>query len=193
MASTNICDNLEDSLSRSRELGELDSTLWNDKCDNIDREGCANLNPNNYNLIVMELNICSLLSHQQDLCQLIRTTEKKNSRVDVILLCETFLGRNTSNMVKIPGFTHVSNFCRNKKGGGVTILIRDGIAFRRRCDLDVFEEGQTESVFIKVKSKSGKQIIFGSMYKPPNTDTDQFTNHITDIVQKTRLVKGSPS
>ena len=77
MANTEIYDNLEDSLHRSRDLQELDNALWNDKCDYMDIENCANLNPNNYNLIVLQLNIHSLLSHQHDLSQLITTTEKK--------------------------------------------------------------------------------------------------------------------
>ena len=182
---------LEDSLLRSRELEELDSTLWNDKCDYINMERCNNLNPNNYNLIILQLNIRSLLAHQGDLCQLIRTTEKKNSRIDIILLCETFISKSTFKMVKIPGFTHVGNFCKEKKGGGVSILIHDGIAFRHRQDLDVFEEGLTESIFIKVKSKSGRQIIFGSLYKPPNSCTDQYLKHVTELVHKTRMAQGN--
>ena len=167
MVSTEIYNNLEDSLHRSRDLRELDNTLWNDNCDYIDIENCTDLNPNNFNLIVLHLNIRSLLSHQQELNQLIRTTEKKNSRIDIILLCETFLSKNTYNMVNINGFTHLCNFRKEKKGGGVSILVRDGIAYRRRQDLDVFQEGHTESIFIEVKCRNGKQIIFGSMYKLP--------------------------
>ena len=193
MVNTEIYDNLEDSLHRSRDLRELDNALWNDKCDYMDIENCANLNPNNYNLIVLQLNIHSLLSHQHDLSQLIRTTEKKNSRIDIILLCKTFLSKNTYNMVKIRGFTHVCNFRKDKKGGGVSILVRDDIAYRRRQDLDVFEEGHTESIFIEVKSRNGKQIIFGSMYKPPNTSNEQFITNITEIVHKTKSVKGQHS
>ena len=74
--SDNTC---EDVLLRSREYGELDSSLWNNKCNYVELDKCANLNPNNYNLIVMHLNVRSLLAHQQELCQLIRTTEQKNS------------------------------------------------------------------------------------------------------------------
>ena len=88
----------------ARDLNALDATLWNDECDYIELEDCDNLNPNNYNLIVMQLNIRSVLCHQQELCQLIRSTEKKNSRIDVILLCETFLSSKTKSMVNIPGF-----------------------------------------------------------------------------------------
>ena len=109
MVNMEIYDNLEDSLHRSRDLKELSNILWNDKCDYMDIENCANLNPNNYNLMVLQLNIRSLLSHQHDLSQLIRTTEK-NSRIDIILLCETFLSNNTYNMVKICGYTYVCNF-----------------------------------------------------------------------------------
>ena len=46
---------------------ELDNTLWNDKCHYVEIEGTANLNPNNYNLSVLQLNIRSLLAHQQEL------------------------------------------------------------------------------------------------------------------------------
>ena len=53
-------------------------------------------------------------------------------------------------MVRIPGYTHVGNYRKNKKGGGVSILIKDGISYKRRQDLDGFEEGQTESVLVEI-------------------------------------------
>ena len=46
-----------DALDRPIELDKLDNTLWNDKCDYIDLDHCVNLNPNNYNLVIMQLNI----------------------------------------------------------------------------------------------------------------------------------------
>ena len=106
-----------DMLLRSRDYDELDSSLWNDKCDYIELEKCSNLNPNNYNLIVMQLNVRSLLAHQYELCQLLRTTERKNSRIDIVLLCKTFLSKQTVPMVRIPRYTHVGNYRKNKKGG----------------------------------------------------------------------------
>ena len=66
-----------DVLNRPLALTEVDETLWNDKCDYLDLDSCSNLNPNNYNLIVLQLNICSLVAHQHELKQLIPTTEKK--------------------------------------------------------------------------------------------------------------------
>ena len=56
-----------DSLLQSRDQDVLDSSLWNDKCDYIELDERDNLNPNNYNLIVMHLNIRSVLSHHHEL------------------------------------------------------------------------------------------------------------------------------
>ena len=39
----------------------------------------------------MQLNIHSILVHQQELSQLLCTLENKGTRIDIILLCETFL------------------------------------------------------------------------------------------------------
>ena len=81
----------KDQLGRLVDHSKLDSSLWNDKCDYIELDHCNNLNPNNYNLITMQINICSILVHQQDLSQLLQTLENKGTRIDIILLCETFL------------------------------------------------------------------------------------------------------
>ena len=46
-----------DELDRSLDFTELDSALWNDKCDYIELDKCHNLNLNDYNLIILQLNI----------------------------------------------------------------------------------------------------------------------------------------
>ena len=65
-----------DVLNRSRNFSEMDETLWNDKCNYVDMEMCHNLNPNNYNLLALQLNIRSILAHQHELKQLLRILEK---------------------------------------------------------------------------------------------------------------------
>ena len=180
----------DDALLRSRDYNELNASLWNDKCDYVELGECDNLNPNNYNLIVMHLNIRSVLGHQQELCQLIRSTERKNSWIDVILLCKTFLSSKTKSIVTIPGFSHICNYRKTKKGGGVSILLHDGITYKRRLDLDIFEEGLTECVLVEIRSKNGKQIIAGSMYKPPNVSIEQYSNNLTTIVNIIKSVTG---
>ena len=79
MCNTETDSTQTDLLLRSGDYEELDGSLWNDKCNYIELEKCSNLNPTNYNLMVMQLNVRSLLSHQQKLHQLLRMTERKNS------------------------------------------------------------------------------------------------------------------
>lgn len=45
----------------------LNESLWNDKCNYISPDSCTNLNPDNYNLITLQLNIRALISHQMEL------------------------------------------------------------------------------------------------------------------------------
>ena len=47
---------LFDNLPRPLELDTYDKSLWNDKCGYVDTESCKNLNPLNYNLVVLQLN-----------------------------------------------------------------------------------------------------------------------------------------
>ena len=57
--------------------------MWNDKCDHLDPEKCQNLYSHNYNLVVMQHNLRSLISNQIKFKQLLRNLETKNSKVDL--------------------------------------------------------------------------------------------------------------
>ena len=59
-----------------------------------------------------------------------------------------------------------------------------------RSDLNIFKEGLTESVFVEIRSKNGKQIIVGSMYKPPNVSIDQYSNNLRTIMNKINSMTG---
>ena len=74
----------------------------------------------------------SLLAHEQELRQLLQTLEKRNSQIDVVLLCETFLTKKTENMVNIPDYSHIGNYRTERKGGGVLILLKSGISYKQR-------------------------------------------------------------
>ena len=84
---------LMDSLDRPLDLFNVSESLWNDKCDHLDTETCKNFNPNGMNFIVLQLNVRSLLSHQSDLRNLLHELDRRNSTVDILLLCETFLNK----------------------------------------------------------------------------------------------------
>ena len=141
-----------------------------------------NLNHTGFNLTVLQLNIRSVLKHSYKLKSLLRTLESKNSRVDLVLLCETFLTPETVRLVHIPDYTLVSNQRSKSKGGGTAILIRNGTCYKQ--DLEIFDEGKIESTFIEVLSKNGEKIFIGSMYQPPNTDAESFNIKLNTITSK---------
>ena len=75
MCTFKISEKLHDDLMRPMNFDQTDEPLWNDKCDYIDPEECDNLNPNNLNLIVLQLNIHSIISHQIELVKLLTELE----------------------------------------------------------------------------------------------------------------------
>ena len=170
-----------DELKRPLNFDSLDESLWNDKCDYIDPQNVKNLNPSGLNLVVLQLNIRSILSHITELKMLILILETKNSRVNIILLCETFLNKSTEKLVKIPGYTLICNSRSKSKGGGTAILLRNGINYKRRKDIEVFKEKHAEMTIIEIIAKDGKKIIVGSMYRPLNTDPMNFRMAINTI------------
>ena len=93
-----------DNLTRPLHLDELSPALWSDKCDYVDVIKCNNLNPENYNLMVMQHNIRGLLGNITKLKQLLDLMTKKNSTIDILLLCETFLNKKTISLVNLPGY-----------------------------------------------------------------------------------------
>ena len=91
-------------------------------------------------------------------------------------------------MVNIPGYNHIYEHRQDQKGGGVSILLKTSIPYKRRKDLDVFHERKTECLFVEIVSKTGKPIVLGSLYRPPNTDITQFNDNIIHITEKARAV-----
>ena len=137
----------------------------------------------------MQLNIRSLLSNVTKLKILLTKLEWKNSSVDVILLCETFLNKKTEKLVNIPHYQLCSTYRSNHKGGGTTILIRDGIIHKRRKDLDTMIEKEVESTYVEMTAKCGKRIILGSVYKSPNTNDEKLKTHLTEVCSKIKQEK----
>ena len=100
---------LFDNLDRPLDFSKADKSLWSDKCEYLDPQKCSNFNPENFNFVVMQLNIRSILVCQTELCDLLQLLSDKNSRINVLMLCETYLTSKTVNLENIPGYTIVSN------------------------------------------------------------------------------------
>ena len=173
-----------DELNRQMDNFSQHECLWNDKCDYLQPEYCSNINDNGYNLLILQLNIRGMLSHQDDLQLLLHTLNKNRSSIDVVLLCETFLNSKTTKFINIPGYNLIVNNRLHAKGGGTAILIKKDIKYNTCKDLDIFIEKKVESVFVEILTKSNKHMVVGSMYRPPNSTEDIFLESILGIKHK---------
>ena len=81
--------------------------------DNMDM---LSLNPTD--LKVLQLNIRGLLNKQDRLLQLLH-----EHKVDIALLCETWLNPNTEKMIRLPNYKIHNTNRIDKIGGGVCVLL----------------------------------------------------------------------
>ena len=124
-----------------------------------------------------------------ELKQLVQHLENRNTPVDILMLCETFLSKKTEHIVNIPGYKLISNCRKESKGGGVCILLKQHINYKIRQDLSEMVEKSVESICIEITAKNGKKIIVASLYRPPNVSTIPLQNHICKTMNKIRNEK----
>ena len=90
----------------------------------------------------------------------------------------------TTKLVNIPNYTLVSNHRQNRKGSGTCILIRNGITFKLRKDLDHNEHNVIETTYIEITAKDGKRIVVGSLYRPCNSPPAEFITNLNSTISK---------
>ena len=90
------------------------------------------------------------------------------SKFDVIPFSETWLDKNNS----WSGFLFSSFHCLERKDrenepyGGVIIHIKDSLSYVRRHDL---EADAIECVWVHVKLCNNRNVLYGVIYRPPNS------------------------
>ena len=124
----------------------------------------------NKDLNIIQLNIRGINSKTTELNHLIDHSLKGHPP-DIIALCETWLTKD-SPKPNVPGYEFVHKCRMHKCGGGVALLISNGISFKPLPDLK-YENDAVESCFVEIKLNA-RHIIVGSCYHPPNTDCKEF-------------------
>ena len=138
-------------------------------------------------MTVAHLNIHSLPSKYDELTELLTALESKKLLPDIILLCETFLSEFNHSRYHFDKYNIVSNFRKNRRGGGVSILVKSQITYIKRSDLEIFEEGMFESIFIEIMQKGNNSIIVGEIYRVPGTREANFLDNYESILEKIRF------
>ena len=102
---------------------------------------------------------------------------------------------NDSNVdtYNISGYNYVCNYRKGKRGGGVSLFLRQGIDYQT-CDYLTLMNDYVESVFGQLSHKSIKStrdIIVDVIYRKPNTDVKSFVHEMSNLLsllQKTNKV-----
>ena len=156
----------------------LDLNYETDNCsyDNLD----SSIVCDSSDLSVIHLNIRDLNSKIGDL-NFILNHSFNTRHPDVILICETWL-TSKSPRPYISGYNLERTDRLNKRGGGVCVLISNRCRYKRRKDLEQYNSDCFESCFIELENYKANFII-GSIYRPPNTDSNEFIKTFNQVTQ----------
>ena len=145
------------------------------KCEYI--EVAKRINSTDKDLRILQLNIRGTISKLTDLTHLLDNSFDKQTP-DLITLCETWLNKNSPNL-SVPGYKTYTTNRTHKQGGGVAVLVSEGIPSRQ---LPITSNSTNqECCFVEIKTAS-KPFIVGSIYRPPNTDPHEFTNWLQTTI-----------
>ena len=136
--------------------------------------------PFDRNLSIFHLNIKSLPKHYNELEMYLDSLRFPFSFIG---LTETWLDECKEYLYDLPQYVSVTRYRKMKRGGGVSLLIRNHIPFILRNDLAYFDS-EMESVFIEIDKsvfQSNANIIIGLVYRMPDSSVDVFNERLADI------------
>ena len=131
-------------------------------------------------LSMFHLNIRSVAKNLENLLSYLNNLDHEFS---ILGLSETWFTDNNVMNYNIDNYNHVYNYRSCKKGGGVSLFIRKTINFVLHKDLLIMDDS-IEPVFIEINkywTKGKKNIIIGTIYRPPNTDMALFISQLNNL------------
>ena len=155
-----------------KQLFDDDSNSVLNECNYILPEDVHEIS-NGLDLKIMHINIRSLPNKMDEFKMLIEKANSNNSHYDIVLVCETFINDFNIHQCALENYVLFEKHRSSKKGGGVAIYVHDSIRVEERNDLDIFIEGQIESLFVEIEL-NGKQMTVGELYRVPGSDLSSF-------------------
>ena len=112
-------------------------------------------------------------------------------RWDIVGLAETWLDAESESGLAVEGYAAVCASRSSKRGGGVALLIRDGLTYTERPDLGTFIEGEFESLFVEiVRGRGRRNDVVGVVYRPPGGEVQGFSTEMARVITDTRDMGG---
>ena len=101
---------------------------------------------------------------------------------DIIILTETWAKDETHTFCNIPGYNSTHNSRENRRGGGVSIYLKESIDFSVIETINI-SENFIEAIAVTFQSEqSGQKVNVLGIYRPPNGDAELFTASMSDIL-----------
>ena len=148
---------------------------------------------NSSQLTILHLNVQGLQSKVDKLCNLLNELSNQNSKVHVVMLCETWLNDHNTSMCKIPGYTLVHRNRSNFTRGGVAMYILDGIPFTN-LNVPPHVEKEFESIVVEIIIESTK-LYLSEVYRVPNTNElksiEMYQEHLQFFFNKRNVFIGT--
>ena len=146
---------------------------------------CAELSLNDLNFSIFHLNVRSLPKHFNELQNYLTNL---NLKFSVIGLTETWLTEHTADLYELEGYRHFKLFRSSKRGGGVSLYIKDNLEAHKRDDLSVINSDFEIMVLEMPRNETvNKHIVLTIVYRPPNSDIQVFNDYISDLILKLKI------
>ena len=171
-----LCKN-KASLDTSFELNEINCNYY--LPDEFREKIAETYNKNHFSLI--HLNIRSIANKFDSFKELLDSLDIK---FKIIGLTETWLKECNDDNFELLNYDYIGSNRTNKKGGGVGLYVAKQLQHKIRKDLKTEIEDTIETIFTEISMHTGKNIVIGVIYRPPNAKMDTFQNAINKILEK---------
>ena len=134
-----------------------------------------NINTASDNFSLLHINARSLNKNFDSIELFLKTINQ--FPFSVIGITETWLNSNSPQLFHLQNYELIRADRAHGKGGGVGIYVHDQLKFKRRHDLHI--DG-TEDLFIEITNNKDRNIIIGTIYRPPNNGIDLFLHNFDE-------------
>jgi len=100
----------------------------------------------------------------------------------VIGISETWLNDQNQDFAHLPGYNFVSNHRNGKTGGGVGLFLQNNLEYKVLKDCYFSDPEIIESIFVEIMIPHGKNIIVGTIYRPPNHNLPGFLAKCNELI-----------
>jgi len=129
-------------------------------------------------LNILHVNCRSLKKNFNSLTNLLNMVKYP---ISAIAVTETWLSDPLRDVYSIPGYNFISHPRIGKSGGGVGIYLNNSFVYK--CRLDLYRMlDHIECLFVEIQRPNMQPIFIGCIYRPPNTDINNFNSDMQLIM-----------